>query len=175
MGLLFNELREKGRDLTQSCDKNPYTNRTIQKTTWQHKNATKNFDYTTIADRLRFKLVGLLSHDWVISLPFSLQTHSRNVHCVRTQVHPEFKSHCVIEGVQSLKRTIEGYVKGRLFDSERGVERGLSNICFDRLFIFSMSSARKTILRLTKARPEYLFSPAKKKNENANKKKKKLS
>ena len=34
-------LREKGRDLTQSCDKNPYTQRTIQKATWQHKNATK--------------------------------------------------------------------------------------------------------------------------------------
>ena len=45
--------REKGRDLTQSCDKNPYIHRTIQKATWQHKNATKNFDYTTIADRLR--------------------------------------------------------------------------------------------------------------------------
>ena len=45
--------REKGRDLTQSRDKNPYTHRTIQKETWQHKNATKNFDYTTIADRLR--------------------------------------------------------------------------------------------------------------------------
>ena len=46
-------LREKGGDLTQPCDKNPYTHRTIQKATWQHKNATKNFDYTTIADRLR--------------------------------------------------------------------------------------------------------------------------
>ena len=45
--------REKGRDLTQSCDKNPYTYRKIQKATWQHKKATKNFDYTTIADRLR--------------------------------------------------------------------------------------------------------------------------
>ena len=44
---------EKGRDLTQSRDKYPYTHRTIQKATWQHKNATKNFDYTTIADRLR--------------------------------------------------------------------------------------------------------------------------
>ena len=44
---------KKGRDLTQSYDKNPYTHRTIQKATWQHKNATKNFDYTTIADRLR--------------------------------------------------------------------------------------------------------------------------
>ena len=39
--------------MNQSCDKNPYTHRTIQKATWQHKNATKNFDYTTIADRLR--------------------------------------------------------------------------------------------------------------------------
>ena len=46
-------VREKGRDLTQSCDKNPYTQRTIQKATWQRKNATKNFDYTTIANRLR--------------------------------------------------------------------------------------------------------------------------
>ena len=45
--------REKGRDLTLFCDKKPYTHRTIQKATWQHKNATKNFDYTTIADRLR--------------------------------------------------------------------------------------------------------------------------
>ena len=44
---------EKGGDLTQPCDKNPYTHRTIQKATWQHKNATKNFDYTTIADQLR--------------------------------------------------------------------------------------------------------------------------
>ena len=51
--LIASYYREKGRDLTQSCDKNPYTNRTIQKATWQHKNATKNFDYTTIADRLR--------------------------------------------------------------------------------------------------------------------------
>ena len=41
------------RDLTQSYDKRPYTHRKIQKATWQHKNATKNFDYTTIADRLR--------------------------------------------------------------------------------------------------------------------------
>ena len=44
--------REKGRDLTQSYDKSPNTHRKIQKATWQHKNASKNFDYTTIADRL---------------------------------------------------------------------------------------------------------------------------
>ena len=42
---------EKGRDATQAYDKNLYTHRKIQ--TSQHKNATKNFDYTTIADRLR--------------------------------------------------------------------------------------------------------------------------
>ena len=38
--------REKGKDLTQLS---PMT--TWQP--WQHKNATKNFDYTTISDRLR--------------------------------------------------------------------------------------------------------------------------
>ena len=43
--------REKRRDLTQSCDKSPYTHRKIQKATWQHKNATQNFDYTTITER----------------------------------------------------------------------------------------------------------------------------
>ena len=41
---------EKGGDLTQSYDKSPYTDRKIQNATWKHKNATKNFDYTTIAD-----------------------------------------------------------------------------------------------------------------------------
>ena len=45
-------LWEKGRDLTQSYGKSPITDRKIQKAMWQHKNATKNFDYTTIADRL---------------------------------------------------------------------------------------------------------------------------
>ena len=44
-------IREKGSDLTQSCDKGPYTHRKIQKAAW--KNATKNFDYTTIAERPR--------------------------------------------------------------------------------------------------------------------------
>ena len=45
--------REKDRDLTQSYAKSPYTDRKIHKATWQHKNANKNLDYTTIADRLR--------------------------------------------------------------------------------------------------------------------------
>ena len=46
-------IREKGRNLTHFYDKTPYTHRKIQKATWQHKTANKNFDYTTIADRLR--------------------------------------------------------------------------------------------------------------------------
>ena len=53
---------EKGRDQTQSYDKSPYTDRKIQKATWQHKNATKNFDITTIADRLRTVSWGNDSH-----------------------------------------------------------------------------------------------------------------
>ena len=47
------QAREKGRDLTQSYDKKPYTHIKIQKPTWQHKHANKNFVYTTIAERLR--------------------------------------------------------------------------------------------------------------------------
>ena len=39
---------KKGRDLTQSYDKNPYTNRKVKRTKSQHKKATKKFDYTAI-------------------------------------------------------------------------------------------------------------------------------
>ena len=55
--------REKGRDPTQSYDKSPYTDRKIKKNPmWQHKNATKNFDYTTIADWLKTVSLGNDSH-----------------------------------------------------------------------------------------------------------------
>ena len=47
------EYREKVGDLTQSYDKTPYTNRKFENQRTTHTNATKNFDYTTIADRLR--------------------------------------------------------------------------------------------------------------------------
>ena len=43
---------KKGRDLTQSYDKSPYTHRKIQKQRDNIKNTKKTFDYTTIADRL---------------------------------------------------------------------------------------------------------------------------
>ena len=39
--------------MTPSYDKIPYTHRKNKKTTWQHKKRHQNFDYTTIADRLR--------------------------------------------------------------------------------------------------------------------------
>ena len=42
---------KKGRDLTQYYDKNYYTHKKIKKAKWQHKNANKILDYTTIADR----------------------------------------------------------------------------------------------------------------------------
>ena len=45
--------KRQRRDLTQYYDKSPYTHRQIQNAKWQHKNATENFDYTTIADRLK--------------------------------------------------------------------------------------------------------------------------
>ena len=45
-------LREKVRYLTQSYDKSAYTHSKSKKQRDNIKNATKNFDYTTIADRL---------------------------------------------------------------------------------------------------------------------------
>ena len=63
--------RENGRDLTQSYDKSPYTDRKIQKATWQHKNATKNFDYTKIAARLRTVSWGNDSHPTGVVEPFN--------------------------------------------------------------------------------------------------------
>ena len=52
-GFLRIDKREKEGDLTQSYDKTPYTNRKFENQRTTHTNATKNFDYTTIADRLR--------------------------------------------------------------------------------------------------------------------------
>ena len=46
-GLLI--ARKEEGDLTKSFDKNPSPAKN-SKTNGQHKNATKNFDYTTIAD-----------------------------------------------------------------------------------------------------------------------------
>ena len=44
--------REKEEILLSPMTKAPTPSKKSKKATWQHKNATKNFDYTTIADRL---------------------------------------------------------------------------------------------------------------------------
>ena len=54
--------KRKGRDLTQPYDRSPYTDRKSKKQRDNTKNATKNFDYTTIADRLRTVSWGNDSH-----------------------------------------------------------------------------------------------------------------
>ena len=48
----FNK-REKGRYLTQSYNKSPYTSRNVKRQSDNTYNATKKFDYTAVADRLR--------------------------------------------------------------------------------------------------------------------------
>ena len=72
-------------DLTQSYDKSPYTDKQIQNATWQNKNATKNFDYTTIADRLRTVSLGKDSHQlvWWKRLTGSEPSHSPRHLCNR--------------------------------------------------------------------------------------------
>ena len=54
---LWRPLWEKGRDQALSYDEIPYTHRKIHKAKWLYKNATKNLDYTTIAEW--FKTVSL--------------------------------------------------------------------------------------------------------------------
>ena len=45
--------REKGKDLTKSYEKSPYANSIVKRAKWRHKKATKKFDCTAIADRLK--------------------------------------------------------------------------------------------------------------------------
>ena len=45
--------KKETKDRTQFYDKSPYNHRKLHKANRQHKNVTKNFGYTTIADRLR--------------------------------------------------------------------------------------------------------------------------
>ena len=46
-------MREKGRDLTQSYDKSPHTNRNVKRAQWQHKQRHKK---SSITQRLRTDL-----------------------------------------------------------------------------------------------------------------------
>ena len=73
----------KGRYLTQSYNKSPFTNRKIQKITWQHKNATKNSDYSTIVDRLRTDSWSYDSHPTgVIKLVYGIPIFPLATRCV---------------------------------------------------------------------------------------------
>ena len=56
---------KKGKDLNQSYDKSPYTNRNVKRAKWQHKNVTKTFDYTAIADRLRMVNLSNYNCSWL--------------------------------------------------------------------------------------------------------------
>ena len=42
------QIREKGRDLTQSYDKNPYTNRNVKGAKWQHKQRHSDSKYKNL-------------------------------------------------------------------------------------------------------------------------------
>ena len=53
----FYKRKVKGRDLTQSSDKCPYTNRKFNNAKWKHKNDTKNLDYTMVVVQLRLRIV----------------------------------------------------------------------------------------------------------------------
>ena len=47
---LINRQKKRGRDLTQSHDKSPYTNRNVKGQSDNTNNATKKFDYTAVVD-----------------------------------------------------------------------------------------------------------------------------
>ena len=73
--------REKGRDLTQSYDKSPYTNRNVKRAKWQHKqrhkkNKSKRYDLIhvdTFNDTSRYLDIFTIDnldfqkHSWYIS------------------------------------------------------------------------------------------------------------
>ena len=47
------KLREKGRDLTQSYDKSPYTNRNVKRAKWQHKQRHKKVRLNSGCDTIQ--------------------------------------------------------------------------------------------------------------------------
>ena len=64
--------REKTEEIWHSPKtETPYINRKVQKATWQDKNSTKTFDYTTIVDRLRTVSWSNISHPTGMVKPFT--------------------------------------------------------------------------------------------------------
>ena len=81
--------REKGRYLTQSYDKSPYTNRNVKRAKWQHKQRHKK---GSIKQRLRTDLgrsVGVTKATqlvWLTGLRAHLPTNRNNRLIKRTHV-----------------------------------------------------------------------------------------
>ena len=82
--------REKGRDLTQSYDKSPYTNRNVKRAKW-HTN-TNNATKSSIKQRLRTdlgRLVGVTKATqlvWLTGLRAHLPTNRNSRLIKRTRV-----------------------------------------------------------------------------------------
>ena len=90
----------------------PYTHRKIQKATWQHKNATKNFYYTTIADRLRTVSWGNDSHPTPVVKPdYGIPTFPLTANAVKSKGRA-FKNSIV--SVERLQTCQNFYIFNRL-------------------------------------------------------------
>ena len=71
----------------------PYTNRNLQKAKWQHKNATKTFDYTTIADPLRTVSCDNDSHPTgIVELAYGIVAFSLTTKAGWSKGHSPFSS-----------------------------------------------------------------------------------
>ena len=82
-------IKEKKEEIWRSpVTKTPTPTEQSKKATWQHKNATKNFDYTTIADRLRTVSWNNSSHPTGVVKPglraLNLPTHRKSCVINRT-------------------------------------------------------------------------------------------
>ena len=62
---------KRGRDLTQSYDKNPYNYRNVTRAKETTQKATKNFDYTAVRDRLRTVSWSNYSHPYGVVKRFT--------------------------------------------------------------------------------------------------------
>ena len=82
------DTRQKGGDLTQSYDKSPYTNRNVKRENDNTSNATKKFDLTAIADRLRTVSWSNYSYPTgVVNLVYGPPSHSPQQPCNQNDTH----------------------------------------------------------------------------------------
>ena len=78
--------------MTKTYDKTP-TPPTLRKVTLQNKNATKNFDYTTIADRLRPVSLSNDSHPTGVVKPdYGIPTSPLTAKAMESKEHTHLKT-----------------------------------------------------------------------------------